>query len=66
MVGIFRHEEITMDIELLVYEIKKVKLIDGKSIDLSLNECGRINFTFHNIKFLSFKIFYIIEYSFIL
>ena len=66
MVGIFRHEEITMDIELLVYEIKKVKLIDGKSIDLSLNERGRINFTFHNIKFLSFKIFYIIEYSFIL
>ena len=66
MIGVFGRKEIELDIELLIDEVEKMKLIDGKSIDLGLNERGRINFTFHNIKFLSFKIFCIIEYSFIL
>jgi hypothetical protein len=39
-----------------------MKLIDGKSIDLGLNEGGVI-FNFHNINPFFLKNFYIIKYS---
>jgi hypothetical protein len=47
----FGHEKIELEIELVVNEIKKIKLVIGEGIDLSLNEGGMI-FDLHNIKLL--------------
>jgi hypothetical protein len=52
----FGHEKIELEIELVVNEIKKIKLVIGEGIDLSLNEGGMI-FDLHNIKLLFEKIF---------
>jgi len=62
----FGHKEIELDIELLVDEVEKAKLIFGKSIDLGLNEGGVI-FTFHNINPFFFKkfLYYKIQYHFV-
>ena len=58
----FGHKEFKLENELVIDEVKKVKLIFGKSIDLSLNK-GGIIFNFHNIKSHFLKNFYIIKYN---
>jgi hypothetical protein len=45
----FGHEKIELEIELVVNEIKKIKLVIGEGIDLSLNEGGMI-FDLHSAK----------------
>lgn len=62
MICRFGHKEIELDIELLIDEVEKMKLIDGKSIDLGLKEGGVI-FNFHNINPFFLKNFYIIKYN---
>ena len=62
MIGVFGRKEIELDIELLIDEVEKMKLIDGKSIDLGLNEGGVI-FNFHNKNPSFLKNFYIIKYN---
>jgi len=65
LIGVFGRKEIELDIELLIDEVEKMKLINGKSIDLRLNERGKI-FNFHkiNLSFIINYLFYIIKYSF--
>ena len=62
MVSRIGHKEFELENELVIDEVEKMKLIDGKSIDLGLNEGGVI-FNFHNINPFFLKIFYIIKYS---